>query len=144
VSSNSYSASLTPDPWLRLVVAVSGRLLIAAGLALILVLAIDVMLRAAGCIVWVLVGRWELRQLEQGFDACKGIRIDSSGDAMILNSDENWVPARLLTGSVLLRRLAWIRLQDQSGRIFLELISGDARQSQNWRRLQVIWRHIGA
>ena len=127
-----------------MVVAISGRLLIAAGLALILVLAIDVMLRAAGCLVWVLVGRWELRQLEQGFDACKAIRIDSSGDAMILNSEENWVPARLLTGSVLLRRLAWIRLQDQSGRIFLELISGDARQSQDWRRLQVIWRHIGA
>jgi len=126
------------------VVSTSGRLLIAAGLALILVLDIDVVLRVAGCLVWVLAGRFELRRLEQGFDACKAIRIDSSGEAMILNSEENWMPATLLTGSVLLRRLAWIRLQDQSGQIFLELISGDARQSQDWRRLQVIWRHIGA
>ena len=91
-----------------------------------------------------LIGRFELQRLEQGFDACKAIRIDSSGEAMILGDDENWVPARLLSGSVLLRKLAWMRLQDQSGRIYLELISGDARQSQNWRRLQVIWRHIGA
>jgi hypothetical protein len=118
--------------------------LIAAGLALILVLAVEVELRAAGCFVWVLIGRFELRRLEQGFDACKAVRIHSSGEAMILCNDDNWVPARLMTGSVLLRRLAWIRLKDQSGRIFVELISGDARQSQNWRRLQVIWRHIGA
>ena len=109
-----------------------------------LVLAIDVVFRAVGCLVWVAIGRFELRRLEKGFDACKAIRIDSSGDAMILDGDDNWVPARLLTGSVLLRKLAWIRLQDRNGRIILELIGGDARQSQNWRRLQVIWRHIGA
>lgn len=144
MSSNSYSACLTPDPWLRLVVSTSGRCLIAAGLVVILVLAADVAPKAAGCLVWLLIGRFELQRLEQGFDACKAIRIDSSGEAMILGDDENWVPARLLSGSVLLRKLAWMRLQDQSGRIYLELISGDARQSQNWRRLQVIWRHIGA
>jgi len=144
VSSNSYSASLTPDPWLRIVVSTSGRLLIAAGLALILVLGIDVELRAMGCLVWVAFGRFELRQLEQGFDACKAIRIDSNGEVTVLVNDEKWVPATLLTGSVVLRKLGWIRLKDQRGQIFLELIRGDARQSQNWRRLQVIWRHIGA
>ena len=144
MSSNSYSASLKPDPWLRIVVSTSGRLLIAAGLALILVFAIDVALRAVGCLVWVAVGRFELRRLEQGFDACRSIRIDSSGEIAILNSDGIWAPARLLTGSVLLRKLGWVRLQDHRGQIFLELIRGDARQSQDWRRLQVIWRHIGA
>ena len=144
MSSNSYSASLTPDPWLRIVVLTSGRLLIAAGLALLLTLAIDVVLRAAGCLVWVVIGRFELRRLTQGFEACRVIRIDSSGEITILDSDDNWVPARLLTGSVLLRKLGWMRLQDQSGQIILELIRGDARQSQDWRRLQVIWRHIGA
>jgi len=97
-----------------------------------------------GCLVWVAFGRFELRQLEQGFDACKAIRIDSNGEVTILVNDEKWVPATLLTGSVVLRKLGWIRLKGESGQIFLELIRGDARQSQNWRRLQVIWRHIGA
>jgi hypothetical protein len=119
-------------------------LLIAAGLALLLILAIDVVLRAAGCLVWVAIGRFELRRLTQGFETCRVIRIDSSGEITILDNDDKWVPARLLTGSVLLRKLGWMRLQDQSGQIFLELIRGDARQSQDWRRLQVIWRHIGA
>jgi len=144
VLSNAYSASLTPDPWLRIVVLTSGRLLIAAGLTLILILAIDVLLRALGCLFWVAIGWYELRQLQLGFDSCNGIRIDSTGEIAILNNDQEWVPGALQTGSVLLRRLGWLRLQSTSGQIFLELIRGDARQSQDWRRLQVIWRHIGA
>ena len=144
MSSNSYSACLTPDPWLRIVVAISGCLLIAVGLTLILVLGIGVALRSVGCLVWLAIGWFDLRRLEQGFDTHKAIRFDSNGETFILDNDENWVPARLLTGSILTRKLGWIRLKDQSGQVFLELIRGDARQSQNWRRLQVIWRHIGA
>jgi hypothetical protein len=129
---------------LRIVVLTSGRLLIAAGLTIILILAIDVLLRALGCLFWVAIGWYELRQLQLGFDSCNGIRIDSTGEIAILNNDQEWVPGALQTGSVLLRRLGWLRLQSTSGQIFLELIRGDARQSQDWRRLQVIWRHIGA
>ncbi len=144
MSLNSYSASLTPDPWLRIVVLTSGRLLVAAGLVLILNLAVDTGLRVLGCLGWAAFGRFELRRLEQGFDACAAIRVDSNGDFAVLKNNDNWVPASLMTGSVLLRKLGWMRLQDESGQVFLELIRGNARQSQDWRRLQVIWRHIGA
>ena len=144
MSSNSYSASLTPDPWLRIVVSISGRLLIAAGLALILILPIDVAERLAGSLAWAAIGWFEIRRLESGNEACRAIRVDSSGEFTILDNAGDPVPARLLTGSVLLRKLGWIRLESQNGQIFLELIRGDARQSQDWRRLQVIWRHIGA
>ena len=122
----------------------SGRLLIAAGLTLILILSVDVLLRALGCLFWVAIGWFELRRLQLGFDSCNGIRIDSNGEIAILNNDQEWVPGTLQSGSVLLRRLGWLRLQSSNGQIFLELIRGDARQSQDWRRLQVIWRHIGA
>jgi len=122
----------------------SGRLLIAAGLTVILVLAIDVPLRALVFLIWASSGWFELRRLQLGFDTCHGIRIDSNGGIMILDTDHEWVPGTLQTGSVLLRRLGWLRLQSSSGQLFLELIRGDARQSQDWRRLQVIWRHIGA
>jgi hypothetical protein len=144
VSSNAYSASLTPDPWLRILVLTSGRLLIAAGLVLILNLAVDTGLRFLGCLVWGAFGRFELKRLQQGFDACSAIRVDSNGEFSVLKNHDNWVPASLMTGSALLRKLGWMRLQDETGQVFLELIRGDARQSQDWRRLQVIWRHIGA
>ena len=143
MSSNTYSASLTPDPWLRIVVLTSGRLLIAAGLALILILAIDAAWRAVGCLIWLALGRFELQQLQRGFESCNAVRIDSNGEIAILNGDQEWVAGTLQTGSVLLRKLGWLRLQSQSGQIILELFRGDARQSEDWRRLQVIWRHIG-
>jgi len=144
MSSNTYSASLTPDPWLRIVVLTSGRLLIAAGLVLILTFELDAVFRAAGCLIWIAAGRFELVNLQRGFDACQGIRVDSSGAVTILNNDQEWMPATLQTGSLLLRNLGWLRLRSASGHYFLELVRGNARQSPDWRRLQVIWRHIGA
>jgi len=70
--------------------------------------------------------------------------VDSSGQFAVLKNSEYWVPASLMTGSVLLRKLGWVRLKDESGRVFVELVRGDARLSHDWRRFQVIWRHIGA
>ena len=144
MSSTSYSANLTPDPWLRIVVLTSGRLLIAAGLVVILTLSVDTALRVLGCLIWGAFGRFELNRLGQGFDTCSAIRVDSSGEFSVLKNNDNWVPASLMTGSVLLRKLGWLRVKDESGQIFLELVRGDARQSHDWRRFQVIWRHIGA
>lgn len=144
MSSNTYSARLFPDPWLRIIVLISGRLLIAAGLVLILTMATDVVLRAAGCLVWAISGYRELQRLQRGFDVCRAIRIDSDGEAAILNQDQEWQPATLQTGSMLLRNMGWLRVQSANGQYFLELVRGNARQSQEWRRLQVIWRHIGA
>ena len=144
MSSNAYSASLTPDPWLRIVVLTSGRLLIAAGLVLILTFDLDAAIRAVGCLVWVAAGRFELANLQRGYGHCHLIRFDSGGAVTVLNSEQEWIPATLQTGSVLLRNLGWLRLQSASGQYFLELVRGNARQSPDWRRLQVIWRHIGA
>jgi len=49
---------------------------------------------------------------------------------------------------VLLRKVGWIRLSFElpTGRklILGELLRGDGRRGEDWRRLQVIWRHIGA
>ena len=41
-------------------------------------------------------------------------------------------------------RIGWLHLKTADGKQFAELICGDCRESDDWRRLQVIWRHIGA
>ncbi len=144
MSSSSFSASLTPDPWLRIIVLVSGRFLVAAGLAVILTLSQEAALRAFASIVWLAAGRFELQRLQHGFVSCTAIRVFPDGGIELLDGDQEWVPGALQTGSVLLAKLGWLRFETESGRCFVELVRGDARQSQNWRRLQVIWRHIGA
>lgn len=144
MSSNTYSAYLTPDPWLRIVVLTSGRLLIAAGLVVILTLPLDVAIRGIVCACWAATGRFELQRLQRGFMSCIEIRVGVGGEVFLLNDHGQWLPGTLLTGSIVLRKFGWLRLQSADGLRFAELVRGDARESQNWRRLQVIWRHIGA
>jgi len=144
VSSISYSTCLTPDPWLRITVLTSGRLLIAAGLVLILTLNLDTAIRAASSFVWLLAGWYEIVRIERGFEVCNAIRLSSDGDIAVLNNDQEWLPVTLQTGSIVLRNYAWLRLQADNGDNFVEPLRGNARQSEDWRRLQVIWRHIGA
>jgi hypothetical protein len=118
--------------------------MVAAGLILILTLNVDVLLRASGCLIWLAFGRFELQRMQLGFDGCVSIHLFPDGQIAVLDIDSEWSRGNLQTGSVVLDNFAWLRLRTDDGRCFAELIRGDARQSHNWRRLQVIWRHIGA
>jgi hypothetical protein len=129
---------------LRITVLTSGRLLIAAGLVLILTFDLDTTIRVVGCFVWFVAGRYEIVGIERGFESCNAVRLSSDGDIAVLNNDQEWLPVTLQTGSIVLRNYAWLRMQTENGEKFVELLRGNARQSEDWRRLQVIWRHIGA
>ena len=144
MSSNRYSSTLKPDPWLRILVLSSGRLLIAAGLVLILILDIAAGLRALAGVLWIVAGRHELRVLQRGFDALLAIRLYSDGSVAVLNNHKEWQPGECESGCIVLQKLVWLRLRTADGARFTELLCGDARRDHDWRRLQVIWRHIGA
>jgi hypothetical protein len=144
VSSNSYSTCLTPDPWLRIAVLTSGRLLILIGATLILTLELGVLIRAAACLAWIVMGRFELMRLERGFEVCTAVRLSSDGQISVLDNEQQCRSCSLQSGSVVLKNYAWLRLRTVDGEYCVELLRGDARQGQQWRRLQVIWRHFGA
>ena len=144
MSSTAYFAEFKPDPHLRRLVAASGVLLGIAGVLVILLLPTDLWMRLAACVVWVVTSAREHRQLQRGWADCRALRFTANGELMVLGADQTWRAARQETGSVLLRKLGWIRLRDHRGVVFGELLSGDDRASPDWRRLQVIWRHVGA
>jgi hypothetical protein len=143
MSSNAYSATLKPDPWLRILVLSVGRLLFAAGLALILTLPLDVVVRASGSALWLALGVYELSRLQRGFASCRAVRLRCDGSVEVWCRDEKWRAGCLSSGSVVLENLAWLRLRLDSGPLILELFRGAARDCDDWRRLQVIWRHTG-
>ena len=116
----------------------------AIGLVLILLLPLHAGLRATGCVVWACSAYLEIARLEAGFRRCIEIRLHASGEVEIADNDGEWSPARLLPGSLVLTTLGWLRLQTIDGQIILQPVRGDARKDHDWRRLQVIWRHIGA
>ncbi len=144
MSSGEFWSCLRPDPGLRVLVVICGWLTAAIALLVILTMSLSPAVRAIGCVLCCLYSRHELRRLQRGFAACLEIRVGAGGDVRLCNSEGLWVAARLQTGSLLLRRYAWLRLKTSDGREFAEPLRGDAMQDANWRRLQVIWRHVGA
>lgn len=144
MSSNTYSSYLTPDRRLRQLVTTSGRLLAVAGLTVILTLPLDAALRYPGGVVWGLLSIRELSCFHNGFRAYRALRLAADGELWLLNHHHEWLPAKVLNGSVVLRNLAWIRIRSPYGKRYAELLFGDGRQCREWRRLQVIWRHVGA
>ena len=144
VSSNKYSACLKPDPWLRILVLTTGRLLIAASLVLILLLPIAAPLRAFACLMAGGLGYLEMHRLQAGFALCREFRVFTDGTVEVRTAGDDWLPGCLENGCLLLANVGWLRIRTGDGRLFADTVRGDARESQQWRRLQVIWRHIGA
>jgi len=144
MSSGTYSAELRPDAMLRRLVLVSGGVLGASGVALILVMPFNAMVLIAGSAAWLAYSGWELVGVSRGYARCRRLRVTAGGEMKLLDAEGNWRAARLLPCSVLLRRVGWIRGEDSEGRQYAEPVRGSCRESDDWRRLQVIWRHIGA
>ena len=144
MSSTAYFAEITPEPFLRRIVLWSGVTLAVAACLIILSLPVATWLRLAGCGLWVAMAGWELRQLQRAWRACRRLRFWAGGDIELLEGDGQWHAASLEAGSVLLRKAGWIRLRNRRGGRYGELLRGDARSCADWRRLQVIWRHVGA
>ena len=148
MSSNAYLAEISPDPYLRRVVLASGALLALAGVPLIIVLPVDSVLRVAALLLWLALAVQELSRVRSAWYVCHALRFSADGTVAVLIPGQTWQPARLLSGGIVLRKLGWIRLSVRlpTGQklVLGELLCGDSRKSADWRRLHVIWRHIGA
>ena len=144
MSSQTYSTELQPDPALRRLVILSGVAATVIGLVTILVLSLPPVWRALAALVWLLLNGRELFLIAKAHKRCRRIRIGQGGDVELLAPDGNWTQARLVSGSVVLRKIAWLRFETQNGRRSAELMCCKYAQNKEWRRLQVIWRHLGA
>jgi hypothetical protein len=129
---------------LRRGVLLCGVILGVTGIAVILTMPMHPLALLAACCGWLILCYSELARLHRGYSRCCRLRFGASGEIWLLGTDREWRPARLLSGSILLRRVGWIMLQSAGGGRFAEPIRGHCRKDPQWRRLQVIWRHIGA
>ena len=117
--------------WMRIAILISGQLLAANALILILLLPLDAFIRGAACAACWTFSRIELKRLRQGFDSCVEIRLFAGGEALIRDHGRQWQPATLLTGSrirpvtlmtiAIVRRLIFVlNFIYLSARIFLQ------------------------
>jgi len=144
VSSNEYFAELRPDPLLCRVVSWSGAALAVVGLVACTLLSLSPAIRMAACLAWCVVAAVELRRLHRSARACTAFRVMADGTAAVRARDGEWQPAALQAGGILLRRCGWLRLRTMAGRTIVQPVRRSACERRDWRRLQVIWRHVGA
>ena len=144
MSSIAYFAEIRPDPLLRRIVLCTGGSLAVCGLIVVASLPCSPALLIAIGAAWTVLSGWELVRLRHAWTNCLGLRLSADGGATILGADGCWRPASVLNGSVLLRRWGWVRLRAGSGSVFAEPLRGSCRKGHDWRRLHVIWRHVGA
>jgi hypothetical protein len=135
---------LKPESLLRRIVILYGISATALGTALIWMLAIEASWRYAAAVAWLLLNCRQLCQIVKGYRHCRCIRMGPSGAVQLQGPDSCWFAATLLPGSVVFGRLAWLRFEAEDGRRFAELLRQKCFGNKDWRRLRVIWNHLGA
>ena len=143
MSSIAYSTELRPDPRLRRLVLGSGIGLLVLGLIMIAAMSISTPARWGLALAWTLLATRQLWVLVRHYAGVRQIRIYADGSATIAAADDAWHAAAVLPGSVVLDRIAWLRIGIDGASPGAELLAGNARENKEWRRLQVIWRHLG-
>ena len=66
--------------------------------------------------------------------------LPSAGKVWVTDAAGQRVTATLLRGSIVIRRLAWLRMRLEDGRKYAELVSGNAVEDFQWHRFQLIWK----
>jgi len=139
MSSRRFVADLKPDPLLRKIVMLGACAAVLIGLVLLVRLPLIVPIRLALITLWLLSGLRQIGRYSRGIHRAKIIRL-GAGEASVIDRQGRQLPVQIMSGSVVLPRLAWLRLKYPDGLMFGELLRGDAAVSQHWRHLQILWR----
>ena len=143
MSSNTYSAQIAVDERLRAVVLLVGLALALLGAILIAWLPASMAGRALGLIAWFFWSGRELLTYWKVYGRWSGLRVAADGTIEVQGGGGH-AAARVLPGSLVLAELAWLRIRADNGDQWGELIAGNHRESEEWRRFQVIFRHLNA
>ena len=114
------------------------------GLGFVPLLPVSGELKTGCAAVWLGLCGHEWVALWRGYTRSRGLRIAAGGHVERECRDGSWQPARLCAGSIVLPRVAWLRIDPPNMSPYAEPLRGDCSESEDWRRLQVIWRHVGA
>lgn len=143
MSSRVFVAELSPEPALRRVLAASALIGYLLGIATIGSLPVGGRLGVLGAVVWSLLGAAQWFLISSAHTRFQKVRIYCDGTAELLDKDGEWHPATISKECIVLPTFAWLKLKPERGGTYCELVRGKSRRNEQWRRLQVIWRHLG-
>lgn len=140
MSSDRFVTELVPDERVRRCLLGTGCTATLAGGVLIIGMPLIPAFKVALAILWLLSGIVEVRAMIRGMSRLRRIRVRPEGLVEGVAPDGRVEPVVLLPGSMVLARVAWLRIGFGDGCRYGELVTGNARRSDEWRLFQLIWR----
>jgi hypothetical protein len=144
MSSIKYSTELKPDAKLRRFVLCTGVIASLGGLFAVTTIDISLLNKVAVALTWCLLSAWHLLLIARRYKACSRLELDASGELRVFGTNDRCRTATIETGSVVLDYVAWLRFRTGDGTRHAELLGRNSAGTHEWRRFQVIWRHLGA
>ena len=144
MSSTPYFTDLEPDAVSRNIVLAAGAGALLCGALAIAMVPAAVPWKTLGLLAWIGVGSRDLWLIASGYKRCARIRLHHEGSIQAFSSDGRCAAATLCAGSVVTSGFAWLRVELAGGRRCGLLLRRKAAKNKAWRRLQVIWRQLGA
>lgn len=137
--SSAFATELKPDERLRRRVVGLSSIATVTGAAFVVLMPIGVALRtllllACLCYCWM-----DIRRQLHGYARVSGLYIDAAGVVRAFTRAGDPVILELVSGSVILQRIAWLRLRFPDGISYGELLAGDPSRCAQWHALQLIW-----
>ena len=123
---------------------ISGLMLSLTGSGLILLLpfaGLSLQVKAVVAAAWTIWSGRELLTHWRVYGRWSVLTLHANGETELSGRQESCA-AQVLPGSIVLADLAWLRIRAESGEIWGELVAADPRESEEWRRFQVIFRHL--
>jgi len=142
MSSVSFSVEIHLNPELRRRVLQSACALSVLGSAVILTLAATPVVAILALGLWLLWSGRELLRYRRCYGRWQRLSLLAPEGVARISGASDSESVRILPGSVILPRLAWLRLKAENGDVWGELVRGNARESEDWRRLQLVFRHL--
>ena len=144
MSSSTFSAAIRLHSRLRHIVLISGIILALTGSGLILLLpfaGLSLPGKVVVAVAWIIWSGRELLTHWRVYGRWSVLTLQEHGEIELFGKQESCT-AKILPGSIVLPGIAWLRIRAENGQIWGELVVADPRESEEWRRFQVIFRHL--
>jgi hypothetical protein len=139
-----YTVRLRADRSQRRLVIGSGAVFFVTGLVILAALPVAVPWKCALALGFSALSLAELAIFVRAYRECAWLTLHADGSVEIEAADGRRREARLLPGSVVLRQWAWLRMKSPAAPAWAEPLTPGAQDREQWRRFQVICRHLTA
>lgn len=140
MSSPVFSIEIQIDRRLRQLVMACGITLFAAGAWLLAGSDLPIVWRALLLASWFADCLWTLRRLRRGAQRLTAVRLDSTGSIIGRGPEGRSERLRLASGSMVMQRFAWLRLEFDDGSQAAEMLLARRAGDASWHGLQLLWQ----